>query len=281
MKFKIIHLSEYHFSSKVFLEPHYLRFKPKFTPHNIPDSFDLQISPEPSGISEHLDAENNLLHLCWFDGLVDKLRIKAESVVHTYENNPFGFILYPSSCFNLPFAYPDSVQSVLRNALVYSEISEALIEYGRRIEKQSKHQTIPFLTQLTRQIHTDFTIESRETGYAYAADKTFQLKTGSCRDVAWMQIQLLRNMGIASRFVSGYYYIPIENPEFELHAWIEVYLPGAGWVGFDPSNGIVAGHTHIPIASSVQFENTMPVTGTIRGSATSVLTINLSIKPLD
>lgn len=280
MKLKITHTTNYNFSSRVFLEPHYLRFKPKCLSNSITESFNLDISPKPSGISELLDAENNLIHLCWFDGLVEKLIIRAESIVNSTEFNPFNFILHPSECFSMPISYPESVSTLLENALGFSAVSEQLLEYGHRINASSKHQTTVFLNELTKHIHSDFIVESREIGEAYQADKTFELKKGSCRDLAWMQIQLLRNMGIAARFVSGYYYIPMEKPEYELHGWIEVFLPGAGWIGFDPSNGIAAGNTHIPIASSVQFENTMPVSGTIRGEGKTELTTSLSIKSL-
>jgi len=92
-----------------------------------------------------------------------------------------------------------------------------------------------------------------------------------------MQIQLLRNLGIATRFVSGYYYIQVENPSYELHAWIEVFIPGAGWIGFDPNYGTVTGNTHIALASSSDFNQAMTTTGSIRGNASSILTTNLSI----
>ena len=137
---------------------------------------------------------------------------------------------------------------------------------------------IPFLTNLTTKIHDDFILESRQEGIPFAPDKTFEIKNGSCRDLVWMQIQLLRHMGIAAKFVSGYFYLPLENSEFELHAWLEVFLPGAGWIGFDPSHGILAGNSHIPIASSTHFENTMTVTGTIRGEATSDLISKVMIE---
>ena len=124
-------------------------------------------------------------------------------------------------------------------------------------------------------------MEERSTGQPHEPVTTFNLKKGSCRDLAWFEIQLLRHVGIASRFVSGYYYIPMEKPKFELHAWLEVYIPGAGWIGFDPSHGIVTGNNHIPIASSSDFENTMPVTGSIRGDAGSELKTHIDIQIID
>ncbi len=118
----------------------------------------------------------------------------------------------------------------------------------------------------------------RLTGNPHHPNELFRLKTGSCRDFAWMQIQILRNLGFAARFVSGYFYLDAESPEFELHAWIEVFVPGAGWIGLDPSHGILAGNAHIPVASSANYQNTMPVSGTVRGEATSKLKTELQIE---
>lgn len=92
-----------------------------------------------------------------------------------------------------------------------------------------------------------------------------------------MQIHMLRFVGIAARFVSGYYYLDSKNPEFELHAWVEVFLPGAGWIEFDPGHGMLTGWYHIPLASSSFYENTMPVSGSIRGDVTSKLENTLKI----
>lgn len=276
--FKITHDTEYNFTSEVFFEPHYLRFRPKTTTFNELEKFEIILSPNPKGVSEQIDAENNLIHFCWFEGLISNFKIHTESVVSIRDHNPLNFILYPSSSFNLPMKYDSPLKELLSQALKFDNISQPLIKYGERLLVESKQNTIDFITNVTRQIHNDFIVESRQEGIPFEADKTFSLKNGSCRDLVWMQIQLFRYMGVASRFVSGYYYIPLENLDFELHAWLEVYLPGAGWVGLDPSHGIVAGNSHIPIASSTHFENTMTVTGTIRGDATSELTSNLLIE---
>ncbi len=278
MRFKIVHDTIYQFSSEVFLEPHSFRFKPRNTPFVNVEYFKLKVIPETIGFAEHVDAENNFVHFSWFEGMYNELIIKLEMIIETREFNPFNFLLYPTDYFTIPFTYSESLMEILKPSLKVFNVSKELIEYGRIISKGSVLNTVDFLTSLTRQIHADFALEYRHTGEPFTSEKTFQAKWGSCRDLAWMQIQLLRHMGIAARFVSGYYYLPLEKPEFELHAWLEVFLPGAGWVGFDPSHGIVAGNTHIPVASSSQFENTMPVSGTVRGNAISELNTNLIIE---
>ncbi|MDB4582609.1 transglutaminase family protein [Draconibacterium sp.] len=278
MKLRIIHKTEYEFSSKVFFEPHFFRFKPKTTPHLQLETFNLDVSPVPVGISENTDAENNLINLCWFEGMHEKMLITSEIKVNSQEYNPFNFILYPGDYLNLPFQYSKDLWEVLSPAMILEPINASLLEFGQKILAGSNANTVEFLTNLTKQIHSNFTLINREFGSPLEANETFRLKTGSCRDLAWMQIMVLRHMGFASRFVSGYYFLKIQDANFELHAWVEVFLPGAGWIGFDPSHGLFAGNTHIPIASSSKSENTMPVSGIIRGSATSKMETNLYIE---
>lgn len=281
MKFKIVHKTEYQFSKSVFLEPHYLMFKPRNAPHLNLESHHLKLSVTPAGISEQLDAEANFVHFCWFDGLHESVNITSEAVVNSKERNPFNFLIYPPHFNTMPFLYSDNSRQLLQRYLSAIPIHVDLAQYGNSILASKKNDTLSFLTELTMAIHADFIVESREEGIPFEPDKTFRLKKGSCRDLVWMQIHLLRNLGVASRFVSGYYYIAIENPHYELHAWTEVFLPGAGWIGFDPSNGIGTGHTHIAIASSSHYENTMPVSGTVRGEASSHLKTSLVIEVLD
>ena len=281
MRFKIIHETVYEFSEAVFLEPHYFMFKPKNTPHVALESHTLKLSVTPAGISEQLDAEENFVHFCWFDGMHKQINITSEAIVNSTAYNPFNFLVYPLYFNTIPFSYLDASQILLQKYLSQEAIQKDLIAYGNKILASKNNETLPFLTDLTRTIHADFKVETREEGIPFESDVTFQLKKGSCRDLVWMQIQLLRNLGIASRFVSGYYYIEIENPHYELHAWTEVFLPGAGWLGFDPSNGIITGHSHVAVATSSHYLNTMPVSGTVRGTAVSKLKTNLIIEVLN
>jgi transglutaminase-like putative cysteine protease len=271
VKLIITHRTEYKFSSRVFLEPHLLRFRPKAFPFISLEAFDFQVSPTPIGVSEGLDAENNFMCWCWFEGLHKKMSITSELVVENNNLNPFNFVIHPEHYSELPFQMDSSLSSPLQPALSKQEIGNSLLSYGKTLLDESKNLTIDFLSLLTRRIHQDFTLEVRKEGKPMAAATTFGLGRGSCRDFAWMQLQLLRNLGIATRFVSGYFYPVADVSEYELHAWVEVYLPGAGWVGFDPSHGIMAADSHVAIASSANAESTMSVTGTIRGESTSEL----------
>ncbi|GAB3668336.1 transglutaminase family protein [Echinicola sediminis] len=276
-KLKIVHETLYEFDEEVFIEPHYLRFKPRVSPYNSLDTDCLTIFPKPIGLSEQWDAENNLVHFCWFDGMHLSLNIRSESSVILADNNPFDFIIFPQGYFDLPFDYAPKLKDLLCGALVKTQIEIPLIEYGNQILEKSGYKTLHFISDLTKQIHADFNLASRIEGEPFPADKTFNLKKGSCRDLAWMQIQLLRHQGIAAKFVSGYYYIESDDPVHELHGWLEVFLPGAGWVGFDPSHGTVVGSSHVPICSSAHYRNTMPVIGSFRGNAQTVMETALTI----
>ncbi|AWG22731.1 transglutaminase [Flavobacterium faecale] len=278
MKFKITHTTIYTFDSDVFLEPHYLRFRPKQTPYVSVDCHALTIVFEPIGHKQVLDEENNMVDFCWFEGMTNQLTITATTVLETKEYNPFDFLIYPLQFNQLPLQYDALQKKLLFGTLEGQMISQELLDYGNAILKASDFNTIAFLTQLTKQLHDDFIVEYREVGSPLQPDETFVIKRGSCRDLSWMQINLLRQFGIAARFVSGYYYFDMISPSYELHAWVEVFLPGIGWLGLDPSHGIFTGNTHFAIASSATFENTMPVSGGIRGSATSQLRTQLSIE---
>lgn len=280
MKFKIAHRTEYLFSSEVFLEPHYLRFRPTATSFLDIAGFSLNILPKPAGHKVITDEENNVLDFCWFDGMTARLNITSESILETRPFNPFDFIVHPHSFNTVPFRYSEAQKKLLFATLERQSISKGLTDYGTAILKTSNYGTIPYLTNLTNRIHEDFTVVYREDGPPLHPDETFERKSGSCRDLAWMQINLLRQQGFASGFVSGYYYFEMEHPVYELHAWVAVFLPGTGWLGLDPSHGILTGNTHFPIASSAYPESTMPVSGDIRGSATSKLATELTIEKL-
>ena len=280
MKFKIIHQTEYVFDSEVFLDPHYLRFMPRQTPCITVENFSMSVVSKPIGHKRIRDEENNTVDFYWFDGMTKKLTIKAESTLEIKPFNPFDFILYPPQFNEVPFEYFEPRKRLLYASLQRKPISDELLDYGESLLKASNYNTVTYLTALTKQIRNDFTVVYRQVGAPFSPNRTFKHKKGSCRDLTWMQINLLRKQGIAARFVSGYYYYEMDEPKYELHAWVDVFLPGAGWVGFDPSYGMLTCNTHFPVAVSANPENTMPVSGGIRGSATSKLITKLSIEKI-
>ncbi len=280
MKFKIIHQTEYVFDSEVFLDPHYLRFSPRQTPCITVKNFGISLETKPLGHKRIRDEETNVVDFYWFNGTTEKLTIKAESIVECKPFNPFNFILYPPHFNEMPFEYFEPQRKLLYGSLIKKSISQELLDYGNSLLEVSNFNTVTYITALTKQIQADFSVVHRPVGAPFSPDRTFKHKKGSCRDLAWMQINLLRKQGVAARFVSGYYYYEMDKPHYELHAWIDVFLPGAGWIGFDPSYGMLTGNTHFPLAVSANPDKTMPVSGGIRGSAKSKLITQLSIEKI-
>jgi len=280
MRLKIIHRTNYSFSDKVFFEPHQFRFKPCNSKHIKLEIFNIEVTPSFAGISEQLDIENNFLHFCWFDGMHSEMEILAEFELISFDFNPVDFLVYPMNYTKIPFQYSGNFSEIVLPYLKKTEMDYQLVDFGNTVLSESNNNTVDFIINSTRRIHNNFEVIERIEGEPYHPDRTFQLKTGSCRDIAWMQINLLRHFGIATRFVSGYCFLGTESNDFELHAWCEAYIPGAGWIGFDPSHGILTGNSYIPVAASTNYSNTMPVTGNVRGSATSELLTDLNIELL-
>jgi transglutaminase-like putative cysteine protease len=280
MLFSIYHQTNYYFSEPVFLEPHIFRFYPSNIISGKLLDFKLEVSPKPLGISFQTDVERNPHHWAWFKGTTKELEITAEIKVKNQDFNPFNFIFASSEFGTIPFIYPEQIKPFLHNYLKHEDLSFQLKDYVERQLAENNRETIAFLGSFTNNISQIFKIEERELGSPLPADETFTLKTGSCRDLAWMQIQLLRSLNIASRFASGYYYVDEVQPSFELHAWVEAYIPGAGWLGLDPTAGLFTGPNYVTIASSAEYVNTYPVQGNIRGSAETSLKTHLNIQLL-
>ncbi|MEO1051872.1 MAG: transglutaminase family protein [Bacteroidota bacterium] len=280
MRLRVLHESRYTFDEPVFLEPQTLRFRPAYAPYLTVEDFKLSIQPTPAGITEIQDPEGNWMSQCWFNTSDTQLTIHAETLLEIQNHNPFDFLIYPDQYLSVPFDYDQQLAARVSKSLQDIEISKALKEYSKGIQSSSQSRTVDFIIALTQLISQDFKVIHRAEGAPHSPEQTFEAKEGSCRDLAWMQIHMLRNLGVAARFVSGYYYVDVEEPEYELHAWVEAYLPGAGWFAFDPSNGLINNEHHITVAASAHYENTMPVTGTFRGAATGKLTTDLVIEAL-
>lgn len=279
MQLKITHETTYTYDSEVFPEPHVLRFRPLSGPNLSLRNYEMHIIPEPAGISDFADPEGNYIQSCWFNGTTRKICFSATSRIESLEFNPFDFLIHPVAFTQFPFTYNRDDRLLLAPALETIPC-EKIIRWSSRIAAENDYQTLGFLVELTRAIHEEFEVKNRETGSPLNPDEVFAEKAGSCRDLAWMQIQAVRAQGMAARFVSGYFYFESENPLYELHAWLEVYLPGAGWIGFDPSHGMITGSGHIPLCRSAMHEHTLPVSGSIRGDAKSHMQSILSIEQI-
>jgi transglutaminase-like putative cysteine protease len=279
---KIKHLLSYKYSSTVNLEPHVLYLHPRKSSLLTVNSFSLNINPKPIQISKNLDPEGNIQNILFFKEPTDFLEIEMNAVVETTEFNPFDFVYFPFESKTLPLNYTHSYQKTLSPYLGQEGVTSLVEQTARQIASQVKWNTSSFLSELNEFIFKQFAYEIREEGAPNSAEYTLVNRRGSCRDYAVLFSAMCRALGLATRFVSGYYVgvapVDVPNQTHHLHAWVEVYLPGGGWRGYDPTQHEVVAGNHIPLAASCLPEEITPVFGSYRGSASSELITQLSIE---
>ncbi len=280
-RYTVSHTTQYDFSAPVFLEPHFLRFKPKTTAHQRLTSFQLAIDPHPVGHSEITGPQDNLAQSCWFENEHRRLRVHAHSEVDVVQYNPFDFLILPITARHLGQHYSNDLLPLLGIYLEHEPATEDLRQYAEKLLKDTSFEILGFLIELNQQIHQDFQKEMRHSGPAHHPSQTFGSRSGSCRDLTVLFMHICRNYGLASRFVSGYLYHDELEDSHELHAWAEVYLPGGGWRGFDPTVGLATSGIHIAVATSHNADFTMPVKGTFRGEAEARLTTSVTVARLN
>lgn len=278
MKLRLDHQTVYTFSQHVFLEPHILRFKPRSDPQQELQSFELKVSPEPSGMYEFLDENDNQAAMVWFDGQHKILTLESHVEMEVIERNPFGFIIYPFENNQMPVQYISS--NNLDNYLQKSDGQLNTDNYSKQLINLYGRNTLDFLLSVTRSVHERVEKTVRHSGPPHLPDRTLKEGKGSCRDLAVLEMEILRRAGFASRFVSGYWYHE-NGKNHELHAWIEVFIPGAGWMGFDPSSGLLVSGDYIPVSSGAQPAGTLPVSGSFRGTADSVMKSSIRIEKIE
>lgn len=266
MKYKTIHTTTYSYSKEVFFEPFTLRLKPKCNSFQKLHEFILSINPAPEGKSETLDLEDNDISTLWFEGTHKKLVIKSHSVVEPLNIDPFSFLITNNSFINLPIS---KLGNIYKPFLNRTSRSDKIIGLIKPVLKQSKNQTIQFLYNLNNFIYQNFEKIIRETGDAWTPVKTIKESKGSCRDLAVLFMECCRSVGLPSRFTSGYNEIDIDTENRHLHAWAEVFIPGAGWKGYDPTLGLAVGDKNISLTSSSLPQNTFPISGNFRGTGAS------------
>jgi transglutaminase-like putative cysteine protease len=280
MRYKIIHTTTYHYSKRVELEPHIIRLRSRSCVFQTLDNFSLEITPQPTGISEILDWEGNSIIKAWFNQPTEKLHLKAISDVETHCLNPFNYLLEPWA-ITLPIIdYPQSMLTHLQPYLQHSG-DPISVQLAQEISHKVNGQIVLFLSELNNLIYRTCTYTVREIGEPYPPSITWKKQLGSCRDLAVLFMDTCRAIGLASRFVSGYQEGDPDNDERHLHGWAEVYLPGAGWRGFDPSHGLAVSDRHIILAASAHPRYAAPISGNFRGvGAQSNIEYTLSIQSI-
>jgi len=279
----IHHHTLYTYGREVFLNPQKILLSPSNRRHFHVHSIETEIFPTPLGSNQRLDMEGNLFQQIWFGEPTNRFEINVHLDLTVSSLNPFEFII--SKDFEklgpngeLTFHYSDEQKQFLWPFLNHTD-SPQINGLAKNI-KQGSNGIVTYLVELTAHLHGMCDYIVRENPGIWPPEKTLSERQGSCRDLAWLLINMLRGEGIASRFVSGYAYNPELEENHELHAWVEAFCPGAGWIGLDPSIGLLTDAYYIPLATSYLPQLTMPVVGTYSGNFSSHLKSYVEIKAL-
>ncbi|MFM7437757.1 MAG: transglutaminase N-terminal domain-containing protein, partial [Snowella sp.] len=258
------HKTSYTYNQPVFLKPHLVRLRPLSNSWQTLDNFLIKITPQPVGISDINDLDGNSLQKIWFTAPTEQFTLEIDSEIETHIDNPFNFLLEPWA-LKLPMDYPTSLFHQLQPYLrPYRAIPDAIaLAVAQDILHQEKQDTLAFLNALNQHIYKSCSYVVRETGDPWEAGITWRNQTGSCRDLTVLLMEACRAVGLATRFVSGYQEGDLSTDDWELHAWAEVYLPGGGWRGYDPTHGLVVSDRHIALVASANPLYTAPVVGEI------------------
>lgn len=280
MRLEIHHSLTYAFSKAVFLEPHIIRMTPLCNATQELLAHSLEVQPEPVGTNKSIDLGGTTTVTAWFEGLHSELRVSSTSTVEACRENPFDFYVVEDSTLKLPAKYSGALQNSLRPFLISDGASPSVAEFGERIAGETNRQTLPFLSALTQAIHGSFEQFVRWEGDPWPAEKTLAEQRGACRDLTVLFMEVCRSQGLASRYVSGYHVTP-DNDDNHLHAWAQVYLPGGGWRGFDPTTGLAVAAHHVGVAYAPTSELAAPLSGAFRGTnAESTMSYEITAKIL-
>lgn len=280
-RIKILHRTYYNFSEPVQLGPHLLRLRPREGHKLHIESSSLSITPTAS-IFWQSDVEDNSVAVAHFSSPATQLAIESEVIVRQFNENPFDFLV-ADYAIDFPFNYMTDDWRLLDP---YAELpldpGEQLSEWVTSIWTEGEPiQTIPLLLRLADRIQSSFQYSVREEPGVQSPGETLCLGTGSCRDFATLFLAAVRKLGLAARFVSGYLVsAPSDFDYGATHAWAEVYVPGAGWKGFDPTVGIMTGPDHIPVAVGRLPEALPPIEGAYTGFASSTMNVGVWLTPL-
>lgn len=272
------HRTEYRYGEAVEFGPHVVRLRP--APHCRTPVWSYSLHVEPSGhyLNWQQDPYGNYAGRLVFPERADHLKFEVDLTAEMTVVNPFDFFLEPDA-EQYPFAYHPAL---LQDLVPFLHVSPAfdgspLAEFVRGIDR-TRRRTCDFLVELNQRLQNAISYVIRMEPGVQTCDETLQKQSGSCRDSAWLLVNILRHLGLAARFTSGYLIQlkadekPLEGPEgakedfTDLHAWAEVFLPGAGWVGLDPTSGLFTGEGHLPLACTPEPISAAPITGTSSGA---------------
>ncbi|MEP6685810.1 MAG: transglutaminase family protein [Verrucomicrobiota bacterium] len=262
MKLGIRYETTYSYTEEVGFSTHDVRLFPRNARHVRVRSLDFKTKPAAT-IRFSRDVFDNIVAACFFPERATELQLQLAIDLELEEKDPFHFLL-ENSAVDLPFAYESSLLPILA-AYRERRTSGDLAVPGWQLPSAAKRKpTVATLVALNKIIHESIGYERREEGAAREPLETLRLKRGACRDVAVLLAEILRQLGLAARLVSGYLRetdTVSRRAEGSLHAWTEVFLPGAGWIGLDATNGVFANHNFISVAIGLTPADITPVSG--------------------
>lgn len=284
----IHHHTQYEYDRTVFVSPHLIRLKPVAHSRAIIESYSLTIKPENHVVHWQQDPFGNFIARIDFWESMQMMTIDVDITASLVPVNPFDFFL-DTYAQSFPFVYDAQLTKYLSPYLEIVDNGPLLNGWLQQTD-QTEQGTVDFLIKLNKRLNQDIAYSIRMEEGVQTAEETLELAIGSCRDSGWLLVQILRHFGLASRFVSGYLAqvapdvqapADVDNPivnSLALHAWSEVYIPGAGWIGLDPTSGMLATEGHIALACTPDPAGAAPVTGTTDITQTTLSYINTLVR---
>lgn len=281
------HVTHYRYDRLTSLGMQTIRLRPAPHARSHIQSYSLKVKPAEHFINWQQDPFGNFLAKVVFPEKIKEFRIEVDLLTEIRVFNPFDFFL-EDHAKDFPFKYEDTVREQLTPYLEIKEDGPELTKWVKSIDCTPRGM-IDFLVAVNQKLNQQLQYLVRLEPGVQTCEQTLQLGSGSCRDMAWLLVQALRHLGLATRFASGYLIQlapdvkSLDGPSgtevdfTDLHAWTEIYLPGAGWVGLDPTSGLFTGEGHIPLCCAPNPTNAAPVTGTIESDVSAQLEHEMTI----